>query len=1077
MWAWLPSSVRRVPVVSSLGAGLLAVSLGVWTENWLSALLIALSLLLVVLVVLLIRVLIQRERQEQLVRGLEGPRPAPGGFVQTGARAPSVAVSLEERFRDALSEMRQHFGSREGVYELPWFLVIGDVGAGKSLLLQECGLDVPARYARRGFGPTDSCEFVLANEAIALDTPGRWFRCASDRDRDEWRKLLELLRRNRPECPINGAIVAIPVPLLLSQNRAELEEHGRELRRRLNELRVNLGVDAPVYIVLTKADALEGFVDTVRLMPPGWLQQALGWTNDQRRLADAEQRIERELLDVADRLESFLPELLKRENDPLRQLRIFAYPQELGALAKAAAVVVGTAFKRDAYETEAPFLRGVYFASARTEGAAISPTLARLGVHAAIGRRGDAPLRGLFLRDLMLEIARGDENLAVTDSRIGPLGRRAIGSAAGLVAVLVVALWGISFVQNYQGLERLTQWAERAMLPDPPLADLEDLRARLVAERRNASSPIQWLGFGALARGVARGQSTYTWAFLRSFDTLTRANMLRALEGDDQDAVQAAIDVTTDLTFLERRGEDAGAPTLDRYLPGSIGNPQIYGPLYVSFVQWLGERQRLELRRTDQDALDKRIGKLLQLAVLERITSDPQGAYPPVRYSDFDLERPAQAPGQAPSRSVAGIYTALGQEKLIQVLLNAVEKTPDAVAPNVVADFKRQYSELYTTTWRSFLRDVPLRARARADVKTSGYLKFLEVIDANTRKLPGDAKPAWVEMLQAIRKSEEGTLEKLPIPGRDEALKELGPPWAAYMKALEPVHLEVERAGQASEQALAVARDVMQGNKESPFLIANKRVEYIVNLVLANSTDAEIKEKLKQVMKAPVLDGVSEVFGGAVPELQRSWQQKVVSRYPNPATSAALKEYGTGAQEFVNQDLGPFWRDGQSRSFEGRQMPFGPGASRWIQALETRPAGPQGPQPLVLRTVPSKVIGGATRLQPTNCKFELFCPSGPQALDYTDGGSPRTKTLQWDESCRQIELRCTLVTSDSKPAGEASEQWDTMQKFLADEVKGDDFSQWEVDGPPGVKVQMRFKVSNRPQFTRGIPPPPASLGN
>src|SRR5262245_36716477 len=133
MSEWLPGSMRQVPTLASLGAGLIAVALGLWTQNWLSALLVALSVLLAVLVVLLIRVLIQRERQEQLVRGLDSPRPAAQGFATpAGARPTSVSASLEERFRDALAEIREHFGTREGVYELPWFLVLGDVGAGKS---------------------------------------------------------------------------------------------------------------------------------------------------------------------------------------------------------------------------------------------------------------------------------------------------------------------------------------------------------------------------------------------------------------------------------------------------------------------------------------------------------------------------------------------------------------------------------------------------------------------------------------------------------------------------------------------------------------------------------------------------------------------------------------------------------------------------------------------------------------------------------------------------------------------------------------------------------------------------------
>jgi hypothetical protein len=1064
------SRATRVPALASVGAGLISLVLGLWTENWLSALVVGLFLVLIALVALAIRTQIRNERQDLLVRGLEHRTPT--GVPQVSA-LPSV--SLEQRFREALSEMRAHFGGREGVYELPWFLVIGDVGAGKSVFLQECGLDVPARYARRGFGPTESCEFVLANEAIVLDTPGRWFRCATDRDRDDWRKLLELLRRNRPECPLNGVIVAVPVPTLLAQTPSELEEHGRELRRRLNEIRVDLGVDAPIYVALTKADALEGFVETVRPLPASWRQQAMGWTNDQRRLADPAELVERELQALAERLDEFLPELLLRETDPLRQLRIFAYPQELAALARAAATVMGAAFKRDAYDREAPFLRGVYLASSRSEGAALSPTLARLGVHSALGRRGDTPLRGLFLRDLVLEIACGDENLAVPDSRIGPKGRAAIGAAAGLVTAGVLAIWGFSFVQNYQGMRGLSQWADRALLPDPFLEDLSDFRARLASEERNARSPIQWIGFHRLSGAVANGQRTYTWAFRRNFDTLTRDNLVRALDGDDEPAVRSAIAITTDLNFLARRGEDAIAPTLDDYLPQSVPveKRELYARAYGDFVRWLPESERQELIAGQQAALTKPIAKLLQLPVLERITSNPQGSFPPVRYVDVGLE---PATGSSPARFVPGIYTTLGSEKLIQVLLAAVESTPDAVSPTVVADFKRQYGELYTSTWRSFLLDAPLRPRARPDVKGSPYLALLERIDANTR---GAAPAEWIEMLRAVRKQEESLTEKIPLPGRDAALKELGPPWAAYLKALEPVQLDVERAAQASEQALAMARDVAEG-KDSPFRTSLQTVERIANLVLAGSTDAEAKSKLRQILEAPILDGLSAVLGGAMQELERGWKQKVAGRYPSEQTAAAFKEFRDAALQYVDQDLGPFWRDGKPRRLLGqREMPIGGSAAGWIQNLQTSGAPTDaGTGAVRVRGVPS-IIDGPSGLRVMRTLLGFACPETQRPIEYREGNTDETRS--WQEGCQEVSLRASVAVPGAQPK-ELSRVWtgpSALTSFLRAGVTGSDgVTEWRLEEQGGnLAVRVRYRVISRPNPPKLIAKPPAALGS
>ncbi|HKC49743.1 MAG TPA: type VI secretion protein IcmF/TssM N-terminal domain-containing protein, partial [Myxococcota bacterium] len=500
MPAWLADTRVRIAALAAGGVAIVALALGALTRNWLVALLIALTALLAVLVGLLVRVLIRREREDALQLGVGQAAGARGAAGPAGASG--GVQSPEERFAGELGEVRAQLGSRSALYELPWFLLLGESGGGKSALLAASGLEFPVQGSRRGFEATRFAEVVLANEAVALDTSGRFFR-GGERDREEWLRLLARVRQARPDCALDAVVVVLPVSSLLRRT-GDTDEEARELRRRLNEIRVELGVDPPVYLVLAKADQLEGFAETVRVLPAAWREQVVGWTNDQRRLADPEARVAEAWAAFAARLDAFLPELLLREPEPARQRRIFVFPDQIAALGRAAARFAGVAFRRDAYSEAAPFLRGVYLACAKSPEAA-----------------GES----VFLRDFFLDVVRGDAGLALAESRIGPTGRRALLGAGLLAAAWLLAVWGVSFAQNYQGTHELARRTERALSADPSLRDLGDLWTSLADAAHDARSAISVLGFNELGRAVDRGERAYTFAFERSFDRLTKRNL------------------------------------------------------------------------------------------------------------------------------------------------------------------------------------------------------------------------------------------------------------------------------------------------------------------------------------------------------------------------------------------------------------------------------------------------------------------------------------------------------------------------------------------------------------------------
>jgi hypothetical protein len=155
---------------------------------------------------------------------------------------------------------------RQYLYQLPWYIFIGAPGSGKTTALVNSDLDFPladqlGKAAVRGIGGTRNCDWWFTNEAVLIDTAGRYTTHESNRETDEgeWKGFLDLLKKFRPRQPINGAILTISIADLPLADDAQRARHAMALRKRLLELRNDLGIDFPVYVLVTKTDLLAGF--------------------------------------------------------------------------------------------------------------------------------------------------------------------------------------------------------------------------------------------------------------------------------------------------------------------------------------------------------------------------------------------------------------------------------------------------------------------------------------------------------------------------------------------------------------------------------------------------------------------------------------------------------------------------------------------------------------------------------------------------------------------------------------------------------------------------------------------------
>ena len=145
---------------------------------------------------------------------------------------------------------------------------IGPPGSGKTTALVNSGLRFPmeqevGRRAIKGVGGTRNCDWWFTDEAVFLDTAGRFTTQDSDANADSagWAEFLKLLQKYRKRRPVNGVILTISAQDLMAQGHSSREAHVAAARRRLTELNKELNVKLPVYLMVTKCDLVAGFTE------------------------------------------------------------------------------------------------------------------------------------------------------------------------------------------------------------------------------------------------------------------------------------------------------------------------------------------------------------------------------------------------------------------------------------------------------------------------------------------------------------------------------------------------------------------------------------------------------------------------------------------------------------------------------------------------------------------------------------------------------------------------------------------------------------------------------------------------
>ena len=842
---------------------------------------------------------------------------------------------LHDRWKEAVEKLRASHLKKLGnpLYVLPWYMVIGESGSGKTTSLNSARIATPfADFGRvQGISGTKQCDWYFFEQAVVIDTAGRYtIPVNEEQDKDEWQKFLSLLLRYRRREPLNGLIVTVAADRLLTVPREELEKGGRAVRRRIDEVMRALGVRVPVYTLVTKCDLVNGVNRFCECLPEKSLSQPMGFIN-QDLSPDVGSFLERALTTTDERLRNLRLHLLHEPRANSNDPALLLFPEEFERLRQGLGVFMSNVFQQNPYQ-ETPVLRGVFFSSGRQKGNPHSRFSEATGA-AGNAERLPGTDKGLFLHDFFASILPRDRALLAPTRR--SIEWRSLAGNLGvtswvIVGVALCGLLSFSFVKNMKTIRDISQEVSKpSALPGETLSNLvamERFRREIdVVEERNGNWWIPRFGLKESLRVERELKERFCRQFrdvlLVPFDR-QMAGAMSAMSTATPDEIygQYVVHTVRRINILKARQEGAGMevllakpqPSYVSFLnatdPGlTLEAKKTFGPLYLSHLVWRTgaadtAREMTELQPWLKQLIAAKSGSLQWMTAWV----DSQSGLAPVTLREF-WGGSLNASGE---RRVPASFTRKGKgviDSLIQELQAALPE-PGMISGQKTA-FASWYHDAAMESWQGFTTGFSkgierLQGKREWQQAASGmagdkgpYFALLNGIALELEPLAKEGTiPPWLQqvyryqamkvqgMAAAVRITPRAVRGNRIISairrtmGREADARQVSKPLAtgkdyqAYRQALagiSPAAASRSLAFQLTSQTFA--EDQVTG--KSPFSTAAQAIANLQNTLSAGATD----ELFWQVLRGPLEFLWAFARNESACQLQSMWEEQVLA--------------------------------------------------------------------------------------------------------------------------------------------------------------------------------------------------------
>ena len=700
-------------------------------------------------------------------------------------------ATLKQRMDEALALLkRAKLGGseRRNLYELPWYVIIGPPGSGKTTALMNSGLDFPLAAqmgagAIRGVGGTRNCDWWFTDEAVLLDTAGRYTTQDSHAqvDKAAWLGFLDLLKTSASAAHRWRVHRHQPFRPAAGQRRRARRPCPGDPRTHPGAVPAARGALPD----LRDADQVRpgaGLHGVLRQPEPRGTRAGLGMTFalDDGKSAEGPLAVfDSEFALLEQRLTARLVERLQQERDPARRDLVYGFPQQFAALRECLGEFLNGVFKPNPYE-ERPLLRGLYFTSGTQEGSPIDRLIGSMAQSMNLDRqhlaRQTGTGRSYFIERLFREVAFGERGLVGTNPKVER--RRkwlTIGalSATALVVLAVTAVWIASYRANQSYIaavdQRVDPLARGIESLSPAQRDVLAVLPQLNAVQNLAGDAPSWAEGYGLYQGDMLGEesaSVYRKLLIAVFAPRLVTRIEEQLRsGGSSDFLYEGLKAYLMLGSPDHYDADFIKAWIsldwERNLPRDL-SPEQRQALHAHLDALL--ERRPPSARLDQDLVEDLRRQLQQLPVAQRVYDRVKRQRLPKDVPDFRISDAAgrDAPlvfarksGKPLTDPLSGFFTYRGYREVFLtaslsqagtiaeeqwVLGRDLNDAGDAA--NLALDVRRLYFQDYLRQWDDLLADltvVPItNVTQAADVlrilsgPTSPFRKLLEAVARET---------------------------------------------------------------------------------------------------------------------------------------------------------------------------------------------------------------------------------------------------------------------------------------------------------------------------------------------------------
>jgi type VI secretion system protein ImpL len=936
-------------------------------------------------VVFLLKILMRRKEQmfvSQVIEQDEARIKAAQG------KDKDELTEIQGKWKEAVEALRRSHLRKYGnpLYVLPWYMIIGESGSGKTTALNSAKLSSPFVEVTRtsGISGTKNCDWWFFEQAIVIDTAGRYAIPVDEgRDKEEWQRFMNLLVKYRRREPLNGLIVALSADKILESSRETLEEDGKTIRRRLDELMRVLGTKFPVYLLITKCDHIQGMTRFCNSLPDKSLDQPMGFIN-QDLSTGMDAFLEKAVSTIGERLRNLRLLLLHQSGAKGVDPELLLFPEEFENLKQGLGAFVKGAFMENPYQ-ETPVLRGMYFSSGRQEGTPYSHFLKALGL---IGEKEVLPgtSKGLFLHDFFANILPKDRGLLAPTKRAveWSLFTRNLGLTAWIVfGIAMCGLLSFSFVKNIGTMRAIPHEFTKPILLQGDSAEtmikMERFnQAILNVEKQNSN---WWLPRFGLKESIHVEESLkaeyckqFQQGFLSPIDRQLKENLSRITASASDDVFgQYVSQIVRRVNLLKARlnNEDLEKlrkrpqPSFIAIASGSTQEldyqiRQKFGRQFLYYIYWRSDTAEIS---KEIDMLRAWLKDLLRMKgsspqwVVSWVNKD--GSIPPVALKDF-WGGSLSAPGEV---TIAPAFSKKGKEA-IDSLLKEIEEALDE--PSLMEKQRMEVDSYYRSNcfnaWQNFAANFPegsrrlkgkmewQQAAAKMASDDGPYFAFLHRMAVELEPVvTGENIPSWLQQVYQFQNVKNaGAVGKLVSKTTEEGKKYIDTIKQKLGRKIETTSLDAQLAAvkayqdyhnalSSSAQAAASPSQLLQlasltfsedpASAKSPFLIGYGAASRLKAYLAGGAEGDGVAVKL---IRGPLefLWKFACIEAGC--QLQSQWEKEVLAEAQG-ASAMQETEMLWGSQglawKFVKGAGAPFigWKGGRgyyAKEALGGTIPF-----------------------------------------------------------------------------------------------------------------------------------------------------------